>query len=65
MDAVGHGPMEDAEHRYSCGPALAMTVEVPQFQFLAGCGFRFLGVWVYIDESMMYLWSCSGVVSLG
>ena len=21
-DAVGHGPMEDAGHRYSCGPAL-------------------------------------------
>ena len=60
MDAVGHGPLEDAENRYSCGPGLAMTVEVPQFQFLAGGGLQFLGVWVYIDESLMYLWLSSG-----
>ena len=42
MDADGHGPTKDAEHRYSRGPALAMTVEVPQFQFLAGGGFSVL-----------------------
>ena len=65
MDADGHGPMEDAEHRCSRGPALAMTVEVPQFQFLAGGGFQFLGVWVYIVESLMHLWLCSGMVSSG
>ena len=53
MDAVGHGSMEDAEHR-------SMTVEVPQFQFLVGGGFQFLGVWVYIDESLRYLWWSSG-----
>ena len=56
----GHGPMEGDEHRYSCGPALAMTVEMPQFQFLADGGLQFLGVLVYIDESLMYLWLCSG-----
>ena len=34
MDELGHGPVEAAAHRYCCGPALAMTVEVPQIQFL-------------------------------
>ena len=46
-------------HRYCCGPALAMTVEVPQIQFLARGSFQFLGFWMYIDNLVMYLWLCS------
>ena len=34
MDEDGHGPMEAAGHQCRCGPALAMTLEVPQIQFL-------------------------------
>ena len=34
MDEFGHGPVEATVHRYCCEPVLAITVEVPQIQFL-------------------------------
>ena len=50
--------MDTSVHRYCCGPALAMTVEVPQIHLLASGSFQSLGIWMYIDKLLMCLWLC-------
>ena len=37
-----------------------LTVEVPQIQLFVVVGFRFLGMWVYIDQPLRSPWSCKG-----
>ena len=46
--------------RQALAVLFVLTVEVPQIQFFDVVGFRFLGMWVYIDKSLLCQWSCKG-----
>ena len=46
--------------RQALAVLFVLTEEVPQVQFFDDVGFRFLGMWVYIDKSSMCPWSCKG-----
>ena len=46
--------------RQALAVLFVLTVEVPQIQFFDVVGFWFLGMWVYIDKSLMCQGSCKG-----
>ena len=52
--------------RQALAVLFVLAVEVPQIQFFDVVGFRFLGMCVHIDKSLMCQWSCkAGSLSTG